>query len=431
MAAKTRITLPLLAALLVVLGVALMTWHLLRTDPPPVQDPPPVPDPALSDLATHPDWSLLETSGHTMPREEFEFLLRNVYTVGDRWMEFITLDDSAARIRTSFRDPERFIRIPFATPDTRRTPPRTWRPASALPPAPAGRPLDGLRVAIDPGHIGGEFARLEGRWFQIGTQLPVMEGEMTLQTSRHLQALLEALGAKVFLVRTENRPVTAATPDDFIAYAARRNPGATPAAQQAFATRLFYRNSEIRARARLINETIKPDLVLCLHFNAENWGPDPSAPRLSDRNHFHLILNGAYTAGEIPHDDERFALVSRILQGTHAEELALAKVVATTVAAETGLPPYAYKANSSRALPLDNDSYIWARNLLANRCYECPVIFFEPYVMNSKEVHARVQAGDYEGMKTVAGKARRSIYREYAMAVARGLEIYYTSSRSE
>ena len=34
---------------------------------------------------------------------------------------------------------------------------------------------------------------------------------------------------------------------------------------------LFYRSSEIAARASLLNEKIKPDLTICLHFNAVEW----------------------------------------------------------------------------------------------------------------------------------------------------------------
>ena len=44
---------------------------------------------------------------------------------------------------------------------------------------------------------------------------------------------------------------------------------------------LFYRYSEIRRRAALVNFKLHPDLVLCLHFNAEGWG-DPTNPTLTD-----------------------------------------------------------------------------------------------------------------------------------------------------
>ena len=41
--------------------------------------------------------------------------------------------------------------------------------------------------------------------------------------------------------------------------------------------------------------------------------------------------------------------------------------------------------------------------------------------MNIQEVFDRIQAGGYDDEKLVAGKPRRSIYREYAQAVADGL----------
>ncbi|MEM7601988.1 MAG: hypothetical protein AAF357_11315, partial [Verrucomicrobiota bacterium] len=68
----------------------------------------------------------------------------------------------------------------------------------------------------------------------------------------------------------------------------------------------------------------------------------------------------------------------------------------------------------------------WARNLLANRSYTCPVIFFEPYVMNNADVYARIQEGDYEGERVVNGISRPSIMREYAEAVAAGMKAYFT-----
>jgi hypothetical protein len=44
---------------------------------------------------------------------------------------------------------------------------------------------------------------------------------------------------------------------------------------------LFYRYSEIRRRAALVNFKLNPDLLLCLHFNAEGWG-NPTSPTVTD-----------------------------------------------------------------------------------------------------------------------------------------------------
>jgi hypothetical protein len=49
--------------------------------------------------------------------------------------------------------------------------------------------------------------------------------------------------------------------------------------------------------------------------------------------------------------------------------------------------------------------------------------------MNSKDVFARIQAGDYEGKRNVNGIERKSIFREYADSVADGLVDYYSKTR--
>ena len=49
--------------------------------------------------------------------------------------------------------------------------------------------------------------------------------------------------------------------------------------------------------------------------------------------------------------------------------------------------------------------------------------------MNSNDAFARIQAGDYEGMRNVNGVDRKSIFREYADSVADGLAEYYRTAR--
>ena len=103
---------------------------------------------------------------------------------------------------------------------------------------------------------------------------------------------------------------------------------------------------------------------------------------------------------------------------------------AYALAQATGLPHYDYSPVSTRAKKIEGPAKgVWARNLLANRIYQCPVIFLEPYVMNNKEVHERVQMGDYLGTKTVNGVERKSIYREYADAVVLAMKEYYLEHR--
>jgi hypothetical protein len=176
-----------------------------------------------------------------------------------------------------------------------------------------------------------------------------------------------------------------------------------------------------------VNFKLHPDLVLCLHFNAEGWG-DPNSPMLLDTNHLHLLVNGSYLQDELEFDDERFEMIRRLLSRAYDQELPLADVVATAMAKEMQLPPYQYPTTLTTT-KVGTSGYVYVRNLLATRIYRCPVVYCEPYVMNSNDAFARIQAGDYEGTRNVNGAERESIFREYADSVADGLAEYYRAAR--
>ncbi len=284
---------------------------------------------------------------------------------------------------------------------------------------------------------------MEERWFQVGDNQPVQEGDLTLRVARLLAPRLRKLGARVSFVRNSPGPITAKRPDDFRELAKKilikngvpqprldvLDPN-DPEKEQTIRWQseiLFYRYSEIRRRAALVNTKLHPDLVLCLHLNAEGWG-DPDNPTLTDKNHLHLLVNGAYLQDELELDDERFEMIRRLLSRACDEELPLADAIAGTMARETQLPPYEYPTTNN-ATKVGMSGYVYARNLLATRLYRCPVVYCEPYVMNSNDAFARVQAGDYEGTRRVNGVERKSIFREYADSVVDGLVEYYSAAR--
>ena len=417
-----RIPLPVLAALLLGLIAVFLT---VRSQKAFVKPPPP--PMALSPLAEAPDWASLAPYQYTISRPEFEFLLTKIFTTDDTWQKFITLHETYATALTSNDPAVAPFRLNFSTPEKSTPPPRHWKSTASLPLPPSDKPLQNLHIAIDPGHIGGRWAKLEERWFQIGNDSPVMEGDMTLFVAKLLKPLLENLGAEVSLVRLDNEPITGFRPEGLTSYAAESG-ASDPDSIRRFTEKLFYRTAEIRARAGLVNELIKPDLVLCLHFNAEGWG-DPTQPTLVPRTHFHILLNGAYTGDEVRLADQRFVIFKKILQRTHDEEVLVGEAVAKTFAEITKLPPFLYPPQGGNVRPVAGNPYLYARNLLANRLYDCPVIFMEPYVMNSTIDYPRIQAGDYEGLREINGIMVPSIFRDYASALAKALAIHYGKMR--
>lgn len=70
------------------------------------------------------------------------------------------------------------------------------------------QPLQGLRIALDPGHLGGNMARIEERFIDMtlpgeGTRIQFDEGTLATFTAKILKSYLTHLGADVLLTREE------------------------------------------------------------------------------------------------------------------------------------------------------------------------------------------------------------------------------------
>ncbi len=380
----------------------------------------------LTPGAEPPVWSLLAPWQEKVTRERFLDLLRNVVTDDKLWSRHIMVTEDAAAIRMATPveadsgDGDQYL-LRFAPPGSQDTAPalRYWRRKEELPPvADAARPLEGLHIALDPGHLGGVWADMEERHIHPA-EPGVKEGELTLLTARVLAPLLEKLGARVSHVRTTTEPLTPLRPDSLMA-TARASLGDRAAEEDVRkeAERLFYRSAEVRARGVLVNQTLRPDLVLCLHFNGDGRGD-----LYSPANHLHILAHGCMGDGEFRNDDQRLEGLLRLVQRIPEVEIPLCVAVGRSMAAATGLPPFTYYGGNARAVP--GEPYVWTRNLLANRVYQCPVVFLEPWVMNNREVFEQLRAGDYEGTVSIGGRARSSIFREYAEGVTAGLRDYF------
>ncbi len=395
----------------------------------------------LSALSPTPDWERLGKFQETMTRAEFVRLLDTIYAPGGAAAGMIEVRERDAVIFKTLTPPEKFL-LRFAKSDAwAKRPRKTWRLPAELPPAPRKLPLSGVRIALDPGHIGGDWALMEGRSFQLPGDKPLREGEITLLVAKLAAPKLRALGAEVSFVRSATVPASRFTVDALrpaarkelavlgVAetrenYDGERDPQKTNTVQWQ-AERLFYRVAEIHERARKV-AALKPDLAVCIHFNAEDWRV-ADAPVFTPSNHLHVMVNGCYSAGELRFDDQRFEMLLRLLGRTHEGELPAAVPMAESLAKATGLPAFTYLGGN--AVRAAGNEFVWARNLLANRIYGCPVVYLEPWCMNNAETYARIQAGDYDGERDVAGKMRRSIFREYADAIVEGLRAHFSTRR--
>lgn len=398
----------------------------------------------VTPLGKVPDWESLKVYAGTLTREEFETAWKQVYSVTKPMRPPFEITDAGLQVPTG--DPsEPTYTIPFKAVGASAPEPAAkpyWRRAADLPPLRDRLPLSDLHIALDPGHIGGQWAQMEERFLSFKPGEAIMEGEMSLVTAQALSQRLQALGARVSLVRDKLEPVTEKRPGDLEA-AARAilkehgilNPLPTYAEVQGDAKiitiqwqteKLFYRVSEIIARATRVNEKIKPDVVLCLHLNAEAWGA-ADAPQFSPVNHLHVLVNGCYSPAELEQQDVRYEMLTRLFNRVHEEEIPLATAVADGMARATGLPAYSYKTPNARIA--GGNSFVYARNLLANRLYQCPVVYLEPFVMNHEETYHRLLKGHYVGRTLIGDTLRSSALEDYVQGVVQGLLAYYQNQR--
>jgi hypothetical protein len=427
------------------LGLLSLLPGLHAQAPAPPEVPPPPPFSKVSPLGQAPDWSVLEAFNKTLTRQEFDDAWRTLYSNDSAFPPHFRVEEDAVVIPTGqAAKPEVRIEFRAESPAAAAPAPRYWRRAAELPLLQGRPPLSDLKIALDPGHIGGAYARMEERFLSFQPGESIQEGDMSLVTAQVLAERLRALGATVSLVRDKLEPVTEQRPQDFQPLAKQflKEAGipepvlsyeglegdAKALTVQWQTEKLFYRVSEIHARGAKVNGQIQPDVVLCLHFNAEAWGP-AHAPQFSPMNHFHVLVNGCYSPGELEQQDVRFEMFSRIFQRIYREEVPLAGAVAGGMARVTGLPAYIYTTPNARRAGAN--PYVYARNLLANRLYQCPVVYLEPYVMNHEETYRRLLLGHYVGRTLIAGRLQTSPMEDYVRGIVDGLMNYYQTQRRQ
>jgi len=397
-------------------------------------------------LPTPNPWFPLDLYQGMITRQQFEQKLHTLYDPFSAFTPYLDINDSRVVVYPSPQERRvpQFV-LQFAPPNQPRAPMRWFRtPAEVRTMShPLDKPLNGLRVAIDPGHIGGPWAQMEERSTRYHGSAPVQEGDLNLITARLLKQELTAMGASVFVVRDSTEPVTPYRPDDMVEPArellvAHSSRGKTLKAlppdklNLIFGQRLmelseflFYRCSEIVERGNRIRNNFVPDITITLYIDAT---PGSGRGRLTPGNANIFFVGGSYTKSEMQDADMQRRCVYKMVEGSSDIEAEVAADIANVFTQRTGLGPVKYGDSSTTRAVIPGNQYVVARNLAANREYDGPVVCTEPYFMNNKVVYQRLLAGDYDGQRTFDGKSYGSIFREYADCVAQGLVKAYAGS---
>ncbi|MEM6884437.1 MAG: hypothetical protein AAF571_05345 [Verrucomicrobiota bacterium] len=384
------------------------------------------------------DWRTLNAYQHTLTESMFRERLK-IFSPDDSIYQLMTFHEDHSMSLYETPTKEVFLwRLYFLPPDTRaenvpQKPKISADRMAAYFGASWEKPLRGLTIGIDPGHIGGEWANIEERYFKYGSHPPVQEGDLTWITAQHLAVKLEAAGAKTVFTRTEGEPATSFRPEDFNVQAMEWAAEGTryfTSRYYSFRYRwyrefLFYRVAEVVARAHRLHRE-QPDFTLCIHYNAAPWSG--RRPRLFNVKKLVAFVHGSYLKEELESPTQKYELFQKLFAHVSPVEIEIADAVTREMQAVMKMKPENY-GDWSAAHRVNDNPYIWSRNVIANRLFPGPVIFAEGAYMNDYDTFYRIQAGDYEGLKKIRGKEYPSLFREFADAMAGGLIKHYRKKR--
>ncbi|MEM6271103.1 MAG: hypothetical protein AAF998_16820 [Bacteroidota bacterium] len=296
------------------------------------------------------------------------------------------------------------------------------------------RPLKGLRIALDPGHLGGtmDFARKIERKFVrmrpaprqgISQEIAFNEGNLALATAYILKTQFEAAGATVLLTRTgEGKSSLGLDLDEWLrAERKRANPNApigttsdTEAALlkyagQNYATdeglsgkdslwwcsqaskrdiyRIPFLKQDFRNRAAMIN-AFQPHLTLIIHYNIHEKNEVDRAGYLKPVpfNYCMAFIPGSFMRGELDEPEERLAFLIKLLTDAPESSQRLCAAVLEQHERQLDVPIMEWDSTlrylEKASLPTEARG-VFARNLSLTRLVHGTICFGESLLQDN------------------------------------------------
>lgn len=284
---------------------------------------------------------------------------------------------------------------------------------------PNGR-LEGIKIALDPGHIGGTFetAKREKRWVEIkNPPARLIEGNLTLATAKILKKKLEAEGARVML--TKEYPGVSAFGISFEKWKDslfhRLLDSAYKNARISFEEKYFLLNKardieifqrfflseDLRERVRKVNE-FNPHLTLIIHYNVDETNINWNKP--TKKNYNMAFVGGSFVEDELNTPEARIDFLRLLLTDDIENSIKFSKFIVEGLENVTKVPA----AMDSSAVYLKyhclntEEKGVFCRNLLLTRVVKGTLCYGESlYQDNVNECQALSREEiSIEGMKT-------------------------------
>ena len=294
--------------------------------------------------------------------------------------------------------------------------------------APLQKNLVGVKIAIDPGHLGGPYARLEERYIDIPPSLerksPIKfdEGTLSFLTGTYLKLLLEKEGAIVMLTRDQiGKGVYF---EDFFGWLKKKPNLWFGELSLNTIFRKYYNPLDLHARAQLIN-AFKPDLTIVIHYNSHHVEEEQSSNHcVCSKNYNMVFIPGAFCRNEIVEQVNRYEFLRLLV----TEDLPLSYKLSHHILSEFEKHlqiPVVSKSDGARYLEsacIKVEEGLFARNLALTRMIHGPICYGETLIQNNIDECINLSREDF----IIHGLPCSSRIKQVAEAYYEGIKNYLT-----
>jgi N-acetylmuramoyl-L-alanine amidase len=265
---------------------------------------------------------------------------------------------------------------------------------------PDDQPLQGLRIALDPGHMGSDnWDQITGKWVHdVATGRKLSEGVLNLQTAMLLETQLTQLGATVMITHRTLAPVSQQDYAAFDVHAegldrlreqsmlpwfqaliAQASDGpalfnlfsASKDFQHLFAEinrGTYYNDSDLQARVDVI-AAFQPDLTMMIHYDTSAPAPDQHALDPGPAGHrdgSKVYIPGAFDSTEMASRTDRVEFAKMVLDDSPWKAShAFAHEVVNTLSTNLGIP----LEKNSPGITTQVEPGVFSRNLYLLKKY--------------------------------------------------------------
>ncbi|WNJ16295.1 hypothetical protein [Pontibacter sp. G13] len=293
---------------------------------------------------------------------------------------------------------------------------QVWGKSAVKPRRTPGLPLQGMRIALDPGHMAGdmEMAEIEGKYMKMrasketdGISVKFWEADLALATAFLVRNRLTELGAMVYITRPQSgvgaqgyrwdewkdRYLDSLAQAEVIAGRMTRKQlkKFMRRAKEKDLYSKFFNPMDLRKRAELVN-AFQPDLTLVIHYNVDspNWEKRDRRGffKPTDANYLMAFVPGSFMKGELATQEDRALFLQLLLSDDIDQSAKLAESFIQQSLELTHVPvvdpvDHGLSYLEASSILLESPG-VYARNLTLSRLIKGPICYGESLCQDNR-----------------------------------------------